>query len=662
MATKRRINRGARRAALGLLGLAAAGLLVSCNSHPVSFSQSEGAIAVTQDRSPDAAAMVDILWMIDNSGSMCQEQEAIRENFMLFIEDIVDKNIDFQMGITTTHMVQSSNDQLARPGYLQAIPQPVNSTAEGCGGTPEDEYRPVRVNIEQAIQCTKEPEKWAHLRDVTPEEIGCALAPPSSRGEHCDPDVRLHELFPTTPDGGRVGYATPEEDNPYRSLPGDGSKVVLRSSDYRDEQGRLSEEALEELKADFACMSLVGTQGDGFEKGLASVVHAVSPEMTGGTVENPLPGGESAPNHGLIRDNANFALVFVTDENDCSDYGLFAGDGAVPDSTPFTDESGNPITRAVNHRTPCQDTVCSIYNSPDFPNTPLIGTEELADRMLENLSATKGEDVNRDGVVVTSIHGEYSRYGESYPTDTELEDALDAAHEDDRDTIRENYDKILANPNECELPTGLEGHYEPLAERITCATEELGTAYSGDRYERFLRHFHPDRVLPALPSSENVHMPGLICNDDGMGETLREIGQLIGGTTDLCIQEPPFACESSEECPSFTFGDDTPSCRPFGRSDLNYCDSGLEIRMYLSDEGSKTMEDLRNHPYCIPESVDSEFTSGGCIIDRSRYDVVPCASQDSAINIEWVEEAAHNQLAGYSVRLVYALLPEADEN
>ena len=45
---------------------------------------------------------VDILWVIDNSGSMSDNQENLARNFDVFINDFIVKNIDFKMGVTTT--------------------------------------------------------------------------------------------------------------------------------------------------------------------------------------------------------------------------------------------------------------------------------------------------------------------------------------------------------------------------------------------------------------------------------------------------------------------------------------------------------------------------------------------------------------------------------
>lgn len=45
---------------------------------------------------------VDILWVVDNSGSMKNEQEALANNFEIFINDFIDRNLDFNMAVTTT--------------------------------------------------------------------------------------------------------------------------------------------------------------------------------------------------------------------------------------------------------------------------------------------------------------------------------------------------------------------------------------------------------------------------------------------------------------------------------------------------------------------------------------------------------------------------------
>ena len=45
---------------------------------------------------------LDIVWVIDDSGSMSDEQDALGRNFSAFIDDFITKDVDFKMGITTT--------------------------------------------------------------------------------------------------------------------------------------------------------------------------------------------------------------------------------------------------------------------------------------------------------------------------------------------------------------------------------------------------------------------------------------------------------------------------------------------------------------------------------------------------------------------------------
>lgn len=52
---------------------------------------------------------VDVLWVIDNSGSMKSSQEALAANFESFSSKFIDKDYDFQMAITTTDAYKDSS-------------------------------------------------------------------------------------------------------------------------------------------------------------------------------------------------------------------------------------------------------------------------------------------------------------------------------------------------------------------------------------------------------------------------------------------------------------------------------------------------------------------------------------------------------------------------
>lgn len=59
---------------------------------------------------------LDIVWIIDNSGSMGDEQTSLGLNFSAFIDDFITKNVDFKMGITTTDVSTADRKGRMVPG------------------------------------------------------------------------------------------------------------------------------------------------------------------------------------------------------------------------------------------------------------------------------------------------------------------------------------------------------------------------------------------------------------------------------------------------------------------------------------------------------------------------------------------------------------------
>lgn len=199
----------------------------ACNPHGVT-PFSENIAAENADTFAQAgAAQVDILWVVDNSGSMCEEQLSLRENFDAFIEELDAIGADFQLAIVTTDMVDPEES-----GRFQNVPD----------GVP---------------------------------------------GPSCNIAIDISEC--------------PSPDNGQEFPP-----LILRSRDYQNEAGALD---VQRLKRDFGCNATVGTQGDGFEMGLESAKEALSPALLNGF------------NAGFLRPEAFLAIIFLTDENDCSDRG-----------------------------------------------------------------------------------------------------------------------------------------------------------------------------------------------------------------------------------------------------------------------------------------------------------------------------------------------------
>lgn len=66
-------------------------------------------------QSAEQTKKLDIVWIIDNSGSMADEQDALGSNFSAFIDDFITKNVDFKMAITTTDA--STSDKKGKMVY-----------------------------------------------------------------------------------------------------------------------------------------------------------------------------------------------------------------------------------------------------------------------------------------------------------------------------------------------------------------------------------------------------------------------------------------------------------------------------------------------------------------------------------------------------------------
>jgi hypothetical protein len=69
---------------------------------------STGSVSQTDNFQQADKSKLDILWIIDNSGSMADEQTALGTNFDAFINEFIDTNVDFKMAITTTDTSSSS--------------------------------------------------------------------------------------------------------------------------------------------------------------------------------------------------------------------------------------------------------------------------------------------------------------------------------------------------------------------------------------------------------------------------------------------------------------------------------------------------------------------------------------------------------------------------
>ena len=571
-----------------MMSMVSAGLVAACNTNPVTFQSSTGAIQGKFETSVSKQTKMDILWVVDNSGSMCQEQKVLRDNFDAFIDVLKDTSLDFHLAVTTTHAPSSDVrfilDPVAQEAHIQATPQPIPGFDSSCIQDASG-FQPLRDALSGALDCLadqgmRDQFTWTDAqitcaREGQPAGCGTTLNIPD---RNMDNDITLADLFPL-----------PSE---YTRFP-----KVLKSETYREANGSLD---VARLKRDFGCMSLVGTRGDGFERGLQVAVKAVSPALTGYS-EGLTNADATAPNHGFIRQDAGFTLVFVTDENDCS-----APDGAIP---------------ATND---CEADICDYYNSTQFEEqSPLFKVEDLAKSFLDNLSKTKGREFLQSELLVASIHGKNARFDKPVPTGQECKDK------------------------------GSQGR----STELTACNSALGKATSGDRYERFMRQFtnyYPNDASKNDPKNFSLTELGWICVGN-FAPALTAIAEFIKGIDPGCITDDVFPCTEDADCPAYLYSEQPGRCTTKPSTDKKFCDSGIVLQITLQDAAGAQFPDIAANPYCLPNSIGKLRTKQpSCIVDPSRFEWSSCAAT-TGLSFTWKEPTPQvaQQLAGYKLELIY---------
>lgn len=88
-----------------------------------------------------AASKIDVLWVIDNSGSMAPRQDNLARNFQAFINEFTKNAIDFRIAVTTTDIFKEGGAFVGNPKVLAPnTPNLINSFAAnvkvGINGSP----------------------------------------------------------------------------------------------------------------------------------------------------------------------------------------------------------------------------------------------------------------------------------------------------------------------------------------------------------------------------------------------------------------------------------------------------------------------------------------------------------------------------------------------
>lgn len=139
------------------------------------------------------AAEIDVLWIVDNSGSMEPRQENLARNFQGFIDVFAASAVDYRLAVTTTDVFREAGRFIGNPAVLSpATPSVATAFAAnvrvGTGGAPyEVGMDAARLAIER--QATEN----ASLR--APCERSCAAGDETCRA-HCEAAVTVPFLRP----------------------------------------------------------------------------------------------------------------------------------------------------------------------------------------------------------------------------------------------------------------------------------------------------------------------------------------------------------------------------------------------------------------------------------------------------------------------------------
>ena len=225
--------------------LTAITLLGGCLDHPLKDVEYEKVVVPDTTFDLDINRDVDILFVIDNSGSMADEQARLARNFKEFVGALDGMDLEYRIGLTTTD---------------------VGRTA--CkGGTPEDGDLVLRSCLDAVAD-------GAFTNDVDDASAACT--------DQCSLLAAQLEIQPTlAADGQRQARPWLESIAGHTNLP----------------EGTTIADAL-------ACFGPQGIDGCGYESPLEAMRLALDKGRSEGSQ--------------FLRDEALLAVVFVTDEADCS--------------------------------------------------------------------------------------------------------------------------------------------------------------------------------------------------------------------------------------------------------------------------------------------------------------------------------------------------------
>jgi hypothetical protein len=228
-------------------------MVSGCLDHPLKPVELEKGSEVEDQLQLTVNKDVDILFVIDNSGSMGEEQANLGANFPAFINvlEAEDVEANYRIGVTTSD--------------------------NGNPWCPAGTTTPEGGNLVLS-SCTTRLGDFLFGNDVDVQDLAC--------NDICGLDAAALEILPSTTDVDANAEPRPWLENI------EGKKNIPDATPMADA---------------FACFGPQGVNGCGFESQLESMYLALTRAQT-----------NDEASYGFLRASAILAIVFVTDEADCS--------------------------------------------------------------------------------------------------------------------------------------------------------------------------------------------------------------------------------------------------------------------------------------------------------------------------------------------------------
>ena len=140
--------------------------------------------------SQQAASKIDVLWVVDNSGSMAARQNNLASNFQSFMTEFTRNSIDYRIAVTTTDIFKEAGAFVGSPPIISnSTPSAINAFANnikvGTNGSPYE------VGMD-AARLALDGQKTRNAQQVTQCKSGCG----NNGRAQCEANCETNTDFP----------------------------------------------------------------------------------------------------------------------------------------------------------------------------------------------------------------------------------------------------------------------------------------------------------------------------------------------------------------------------------------------------------------------------------------------------------------------------------